>query len=219
MSHKVHPKVIKIKGIEDWLSRGFYHRRLPQYLEEDFKIRQALENKLKTASVEDIIIERSQTSLKIIIKTARPALVIGRGGTGVEALSKEIDNLLAKLRKAKKAPKQEVKIEVLELKNPWASAQLVGQWVAQQLEKKVPYRRALKMAISKVRENKEIKGVRIEVAGRLNGIEIARREWLKEGRLPRQTMRSMIDYGFCEARCAYGVIGVKVWLYKGEQFD
>jgi len=104
------------------------------------------------------------------------------------------------------------------VKNPWLSASLTSQWVAGQIEKMVPFRRVLKMAISKSIEQKEIKGVKIEVSGRLNGVEISRREWLKEGRLPRQTLRSVIDYGFSQAYCTYGVIGVKVWLYKGESF-
>lgn len=209
MSQKVHPKAFKIKEIKDWLSRGFYQQNFPQYLEEDFKIRKFLNKKLKNASVEEIEIERSQTVLKVIIKTARPALVIGRGGKGVEELKKELDSLVGR---------QEVKIEILEIKNPWTSAKLTSQWIAQQIEKRVPYRRVLKMSLSKVGEQKEIKGVRVQVAGRLNGIEISRREWLGKGRLPRQTLRAIIDYGFSEAHCTYGVIGVKVWLYKGDKF-
>ena len=113
----------------------------------------------------------------------------------------------------------DIKIEILEVKNPWVSASLISQWVAGQLEKMVPFRRVLKMAISKARENKEVQGIRVEVAGRLNGVEIARTEWLKEGRLPRQTLRAIIDYGFAEAHCTYGVIGVKVWVYKGDRFN
>lgn len=210
MSHKVHPKVFRIRGIKDWLSRGFYDKNFPQYLKEDFIIRKFLGEKLSQAAVQGIEIERSATKLKVIIKTARPALVIGRGGKGVEELKKEIEKQLRG---------KEVRLEILEVRAPWASAELVGQWVVGQIEKMVPYRRVLKMALSKVMEQKEVKGARIQVSGRLNGIEISRTEWLQEGRLPRQNLRAEIDYSFCEAYCTYGVIGVKVWLYKGEKFD
>ena len=178
-----------------------------------------MNKKLKQASVESIEIERSQTELKVIIKTARPALVIGRGGKGIEDLKKALDEIVAVLRERVGQPIPNIKIDILELRNPWVSAQLVSQWMAQQIEKMVPFRRVLKMALSKVNEQKEIKGVKIQVAGRLNGVEISRTEWLKEGQLPRQTLRAVIDYGFTEANCTYGVIGIKTWLYKGEKFD
>jgi len=222
MSHKVHPKIIKVKGIDDWLSRGFYHKNFPQYLEEDFKVREFLKEKLAKALVEDIEIERGRTSLKVIIKTARPALVIGRGGKGVEELIHQLKKLLKDVyesRKGRTRQTGDIKIEVLEVKNPWASAELTAQWVAGQIEKMVPFRRVLKMAVAKAKGQKEVKGVKVEVSGRLNGIEIARTEWLKEGRMPRQTFRSIIDYSFTEAYCKYGVIGVKVWIYKGERFE
>ncbi len=218
MSQKTHPKILKIKETKDWLSRGFYHKSFPQYLEEDFRIRKFLEKKLPQISVGAIEIERGPTLLKIIIKTARPALIIGRGGKGVEELKNNLEAMLKRKKKDSSYPKRDIKIEILEIKNPWSSASLVSQWVAGQLEKMVPYRRALKMALSKVMEQKDAKGAKIEVAGRLNGIEIARTEWLKEGKLPRQNFRAIIDYGFSEAYCTYGVIGVKVWIYKGEQF-
>ena len=222
MSHKTHPKILQLRGIKDWLSRGYYGKKFPQYLEEDFRIREFLKKKLPQAAVESIEIEREKTSLKVVIKTARPALVIGRGGVGVEELRKEIEKILAKSKRGEKqdvSSKKEIKIEVVEVKNPWTSASLVSQWVATQLEKRVPYRRCLKMALSRVMEQKEVRGAKIMVSGRLNGIEIARTEWLQRGNLPRQTVRSVIDYGFSQAFCTYGVIGVKVWLYKGEKFE
>lgn len=219
MSQKTNPKVLRLKEIKDWLSRGFYQKNFPQYLEEDFQIRKFLGEKLRQASVEVVEIERTATLLKIIIKTARPALVIGRGGKGVEELKKDLEKSLQKIKQDAKAPKHDIKIEILEVKNPWTSASLISQWVAGQIERMVPYRRTIKMALSKTKEQKEIKGVRIEVAGRLNGIEISRTEWLQEGRLPRQNMRAIIEYGFSQAYCTYGVIGVKVWLYKGDKFD
>jgi len=220
MSHKVHPKVFKIKEIGDWLSRGFYSRNFPTYLEEDYYVRRFLQEKLPSGTVEDIELERGAISLKIIIKTARPALIIGRGGRGVEEMKVELEKHLNKIKtpNMKKVARRDIKIEILEVKSPWSSASLISQWVAGQLEKMVPFRRTLKMAISKTIEQKEVQGVKIEVSGRLNGVEISRREWMKEGRLPRQTLRAIVDYGFHQAYCAYGVIGVKVWIYKGDKF-
>ena len=219
MSHKVHPKAFKAREINDWLSRGFYKKNFPLYLEEDFRIRELLEKKLPQGIVQEIETERTATILKVIIKTSRPALIIGRGCKGVEELKSGINKAVAGLRNQRKSARQDVKIEILEVKNPWLSASLTAQWVAGQIEKMVPFRRVLKMAISKTIEQKEIKGVKVEVSGRLNGVEISRREWLKEGKLPRQTFRAVIDYGFSQAYCTYGVIGVKVWIYKGERFN
>jgi len=219
MTHKTHPKILKIKEVKDWLSRGFYQKNFPQFLKEDFHIRKFLRKKLPQGAIEAIEIERTPTQLKVFIKTARPALVIGRGGKGVEELKKELENLLSRIKNKSSRTSQELKIEILEVKNPWSSASLVSQWVGAQLEKMVPYRRALKMALQRVMEQKEVKGAKIEVSGRLNGIEIARTEWLKRGKLPRQTFRSNIDYGFSEAYCTYGVIGIKVWIYKGEKVE
>ena len=218
MSHRSHPKILKIKGIKDWLSRGFYKDNFPKLLEEDFKIRKFLAKRLPEGAVESIEIERSPSVLKILIKTARPALVIGRGGKGVENLQKGLIKIIPK-GKLDNESKKDVKIEIIEVRNPWTSASLISQWVAGQLEKRVPYRRVLKMALSRTMEQKEIKGAKIQVSGRLNGIEISRTEWLKEGNLPRGTFRSNLEYGFSEAKCTYGVLGVKVWLYKGEKFD
>jgi len=217
MSHKVHPKIFKVKEIKDWQSRGFYDKNLPLFLEEDFRIRKHLKKKLPQGAVSAIEIERTQTVLKVIIKTSRPALIIGRGGKGVAELKQDLERILAKIRGKDKT--SEVKIEILEIRNPWVSASLVAQWIAGQLEKKVPFRRSLKMAMSKVMENKEVKGARLQVAGRLNGVDISRTEWIKQGNLPRQNLRAQIDYGFHEAYCTYGVIGIKAWLYKGEKFE
>ncbi len=249
MTHKVHPKAYRIKGTTDWNSRGFY-KEAAKSLEEDFKIRKFLENKLKKTGIEKIEIERFSNKLNIIIFSSRPGIIIGRGGEGVENLKKELLKKVFKIRvgkggeisskrvqdnslttselKSKKRKKQSaldnvserkgVRIEIREIKNPWISASLCAQWVAQQIEKRVNHRRVLKQAISKSLMNKEVKGVRIDVSGRLNGVEIARREWLRKGQLPLQTIRADIDYAKAEAHCSYGVIGVKVWIYKGEKF-
>ncbi len=218
MSHKVHPKILKVREIKDWLSRGFYEKGFRYNLQEDYLIRSFLSKKLSQAAVESIEIERGRTSLKVIIKTARPALVIGRGGQEVEKLKQGIDKILQQVKNPKQEEKRDIKIEILEVKSPWSSAPLVAQWIAGQIEKMVPFRRAIKMALSKLMEQKDVQGVRVQVAGRLNGSEIARTEWLQEGRLPRQNLRAVIDYALEEARCTYGTIGVKVWIYKGDKF-
>ena len=219
MSHKVHPKILKIKEIKDWLSRGFYEKNFRQNLQEDYLLRTFLGKKLAQASVESLEIERGRSTLKIIIKTARPALVIGRGGQEVEKLKQSIDKILYDIRPVSHSQERmAVKIEILEVRNPWDSAPLVGQWMAGQIEKMVPFRRVMKMAIGKLKEQKGVQGARLEVSGRLNGAEISRTEWLLEGKMPRQNLRAIIDYSLQEARCAYGTIGIKVWIYRGEKF-
>lgn len=215
MSHKVHPKSFRLKDASDWDSRWFSPKRLRDYLEEDFIIREFLTKKLKDSSVQNIEIERSPGKVIIIINSARPGFIIGRGGRGAEDLKKVLE---VKLPKPKEA-KREIKIEIREINNPWTSASLAGQWIAQQIEKRVAHRRAMKQALEKIMANKEVKGARLELSGRLGGNEIARREWLKKGRMPRQTLRAIIDYALVEALCTYGIIGIKVWIYKGEKFE
>jgi len=219
MSHKVNPKSYRIRGMEDWNVRGFYDKKMSQYLREDFLIKKLLHKKLAEAMIANIKIERSLNKILIIIESARPGLIIGRGGQGAEALKKAIEKIRKQEGFDKAHSVSELKIEIKEVKNPWTTSQLIAKMVAQQIERRIPFRQVLKKTISRVMSNKEIKGIRIEVAGRLNGIEIARREWLSEGRLPRSTIRADIDYGFDEALCTYGKIGIKVWLYKGEKFE
>jgi small subunit ribosomal protein S3 len=217
MAHKVHPKSFRIKGTEDWNIRGFYGKKMPQYLEEDFLIKDFLRKKLKDASVANIEIEHSANKLNIIIDTARPGLIIGRGGAGADVLKTEVENKIK--RKLKNFSKREIKIEIREVKNPWISSALVAQMAAQQIEKRIPFRQVIKKSIERVMTNREVKGIRMEMAGRLNGIEIARREWLSQGQMPRNTLRADIDYAQDEAHCTYGKIGIKVWIYKGEKFE
>jgi len=215
MSHKVHPKSFRLRNSQDWSSRWLSKKKTSEYLEEDFKIREFLTKKLKDCAVENIEIERFPGKVNIIINSARPGLIIGRGGKGAEDLKKEIERVIP----SKKVERRELRIEIREVRNVWASASLSAQWVAQQLERRMPHRRIIKQALEKIMANKEVQGARIDVSGRLGGNEIARREWLKKGRLPRQTLRAVIDYHQAEAFCSYGVIGVKVWIYKGEKFE
>jgi len=219
MAHKVHQKIFRIKEINDWDSRGFYEKKFPQYLEEDFMIRSFLDEKLKKVGIEKIEIERFPNKTNIIISTMKPGFIIGRGGKGIEDLRKQLEDYLFKNKNKKfQDSKRELKLEIREIKNPWSSANLTAQWVAQQIEKRMPYRKVLKQTLAKVTPVKEVKGCRIAVAGRLNGTEIARDEWMQEGQMPRQSLRADIDYANVEALCTYGKIGVKVWIYKGEKF-
>lgn len=214
MSHKVHPKSYRLRDLADWESRWFDKKKMAQYLEEDFRIREVIQKKIGKLGIEEIKIERFPGKLNVIIPSGRPGLIIGRAGSGIEELKRELEK---KVFKGKQ--KKELKLEVKEIRNVWASAALSAQWVAQQLERRVRHRKVLKQGMSKIIVAKGVEGARIEVAGRLGGAEIARREWQQQGRLPRQTLRADIDYAQERAQCSYGTIGVKVWIYKGEKFD
>ena len=215
MTHKVHPKSFRLKEINDWNSRGFYKKKFPEYLEQDFNIREFLTSKLEKIGIEKIEIERFPEKINIIIFSPRPGLIIGRGGEGIEQIKKILERKIFRAGSSKLG----IKLDVREVRDSWSSATLAAQYIAQQIERRMPPRRVLKQALDKITICKNVEGARIEVAGRLNGAEIARREWLKKGLLPRQTIRANIDYAQAKAFCSYGVIGVKVWIYKGERFD
>lgn len=210
MAFKVHPKAFRIERNKDWNSRWLNEKKLPKLLEEDFKIREFLKKKLKDCSVEKIIIERFPGQIKVIIFTSRPGLIIGRRGEGVGLLRQVLENKILK-------KKGVLKLEIKAVKNVWSSAPLTAQWIAKQIEKRVRYRRVLKSALSRIITSKEVKGARVQIQGRLNGTMIARRDGLQKGQLPRQKIRAIIDYGTARAFCTYGVVGVKVWIYKGEK--
>jgi small subunit ribosomal protein S3 len=212
MAHRVHPKAFRIRETQNWNSRGFYQKEYASYLEEDFQIRKLIEKKFEKMAVEKVEIERSPSKVSIIISSIRPGLIIGRGGEGIENLKKEIEEKIVK-------GKKEVKIEVKETKDPWSSASTVAQWMASQIEKRTPYRRVLKQALERIMSRKGVKGAKVQVSGRLDGVEIARTEWLKKGQLPRQTLRADIDYGTSRALCRYGIIGIRVWIFKGEKYE
>ena len=215
MTHKVNPKIFRTSSNKDWDSRWIGGKKYSKYLEEDFKIREFIEDKLRDAGIEKVEIERFPDKINVVISTSRPGLVIGRGGEGVDQLRKVISSKVLKDSKGKK----KLKLEIKGIRDHWTSANLAGQWIARQIEQRVPFRRVMKRALGKITSHRNIKGARIQVSGRLNGAEIARTEWLREGKLPRQTLRANIDYAQNRARCSYGTIGVKVWLYKGEEFD
>jgi small subunit ribosomal protein S3 len=216
MSHKVHPKSYRLRRLNDWDSRWLDKNKSFRYLEEDFKIRQFLNKEIGKFGLERIEIERFSGKLNVIITTAKPGLIIGRGGSGVEELKKKLERKV--LKDTAKKTKKEVRIEIKEVKDVWASATLTAQNIAQQIEKRIKFRRVLKQSLEKIMFSKQVKGARIEISGRLDGAEIARREWLQKGRLPRQTLRADIDFAQVEAYCVYGTIGIKVWIYKGDKF-
>lgn len=185
-------------------------------------IRRLVEKEIKTAGVVSIDIERDASqSYKVIIKAARPGLIIGRGGQGIEDLSKKIKKVLESVlrKRGDNKPKVALSLNVEELKRSEISAQYVAQSIAWDLERRMPYRRSMKKTIENAMQNEEVKGIKIRVAGRLNGADIARAEMLAQGKLPLQTLRANIDYGQATAVTTYGAIGVKVWVYKGLVFD
>lgn len=200
--------------VTNWKSRWLDRRRYQQYLEEDYTIREYLLKKLDRISIYRIEIERFSHKISVIIYTSRPGLLIGRGGAGAEELKRDIENLILRLS----GTKPEIRIEVQEVKNPQTHARLAALGVADQLERRRPFRRVLKRTIETISSHKDVRGIKIMIAGRLNGAEMARREWLSWGALPLQNLRANIDYDHVMARTAWGAIGVKVWIYKGEVF-
>lgn len=217
MTHVAHPYVQRIGVNRDWKSRWFASDPLKfrEYLRTDAAIRKLLEKRLKGMSVDTVEIERNQKSLRIIIKTARPGLVIGRSGEGATKLKHDIDMLL---RTMKLTDKPEIKLDIEEIRSPESSANIVGQMIAEGLEKRLTFRRVMKQTIEKVIANRDVEGVRIILSGRLGGADMARREELKKGRIPLQTLRADIDFARVTARLPYGAIGIKVWIYRGQVF-
>ncbi len=216
MTHKVHPKIFRIGITKGWDSKGFYEKNFSSFLKEDYAIRRLLRSLLREMGVEKIEIERSMDEVGVIVYSARPGLIIGRGGEGVKTLKEKLEK---EVNRISKSEKKKVRLEIREVKDPWLSATLAAQDIARQLERRLPYRKVVKQALHKISMHKEVKGVRIQVSGRLNGIEIARSEYFQQGQLKRETLRGDIDYGFEMARCPFGAIGVKVFIYKGEKFD
>lgn len=209
MGQKVHPIGMRLGYIRDWNSRWYANsKNYPALLHQDLEVRDFLKKRLAHASVSRIQINRAANNAQITIYTARPGLIIGKKGEDIDRLRREIGAKLG-------IPLQ---INVEEIRKPELDAQLVAEGVAQQLEKRIMFRRAMKRAVQNtMRLGAE--GIKINVAGRLNGAEIARSEWYREGRVPLHTLRADIDYGFAEAHTTYGVIGVKVWIFKGEVFE
>jgi small subunit ribosomal protein S3 len=209
MGQKVHPIGIRLGIIKDWTSTWYADsKQYADYLNTDLKVRAFLRKRLATASVSRIQIERPARTARITIHSARPGIVIGKKGEDIEVLRKEVSDMMG-------VP---VHINVEEIRKPELDAQLVAESVTQQLERRIMFRRAMKRAVTNTMRL-GAQGIKINVAGRLGGTEIARTEWYREGRVPLHTLRADIDYGFAEAHTPSGVIGVKVWIFKGEVFD
>jgi small subunit ribosomal protein S3 len=212
MGQKVNPIGIRLGITRDWSSRWYADTKdYPGLVASDFKVRGFLKKKLKDASVSRIQIERPARKAQITIHTARPGIVIGKKGEDIERLRVQAAGLL-------ELPVHDVRLNIAEVRKPELDAQLVAEGIAQQLERRVMFRRAMKRAVTNTMRL-GAQGIKVKVGGRLNGAEIARSEWYREGRVPLHTFRADIDYGFAEASTTYGVIGVKVWIFKGEVFD
>ena len=212
MGQKVHPTGIRLGIVKDWTSKWYADSKdFPKHVRADHELRTHIKKKLKDASVSKISIERPSKKVNITIHTARPGIVIGKKGEDIEKLRHEVSQMIGMLI-------QDVRINISEVRKPELDAQLVAEGIAQQLERRVMFRRAMKRAVTNtMRVGAE--GVKVKVGGRLNGAEIARSEWYREGRVPLHTLRADIDYGLAEAQTTYGVIGVKVWIFKGEIFE
>jgi len=209
MGQKVHPTGIRLGIVKDWTSKWYAESgSYADNLYTDLKVREFLRKKLAQASVSRIQIERPARNAHITICTARPGMVIGKKGEDIESLRKEVTTMMG-------IP---VHINIEEIRKPELDAQLVAESIAQQLERRIMYRRAMKRAVTNTMRI-GAQGIKVNVAGRLNGAEIARREWYREGRVPLHTLRADIDYGFAEAHTTSGVIGIKVWIFKGEVFE
>ena len=205
MGQKVHPESMRVGYIHDWQSNWFNERHFAEFLREDIQIREHIIRKLAHAGLSDITIKKDTNEVEVNIRTARPGIVIGKSGSEVDALRKDLHRITGK----------QIKVNILEIKRPELDAKLVAQSIAEQLQNRVAFRRAMKRALTSAMRS-GAKGVKVQVSGRLGGAEMARTEAYSDGRVPLHTMRADIDYGFYEARTTFGRIGVKCWINKGE---
>jgi len=206
MGQKVNPHGLRVGVIKDWGSRWYAEKEFADYLIEDQKIRKFLKKKLYNAGISKIDIERASDRVKVIVYTAKPGVVIGKGGAEIEKIKTEVQKLT----------QNKLVIDIKEVKRPDDDAQLVAENVAQQLENRVSFRRAMKSCMSRTMKSNFVQGIKVSCSGRLGGADMARTESYNEGTIPLQTLRADIDYGFAEADTTYGKVGVKVWIYKGE---
>jgi small subunit ribosomal protein S3 len=212
MGQKVNPIGIRLGITRDWVSKWYASKKqFPMHVHTDFRVREFLSKRLAEASTSRIHLERAAKKVNITIQTARPGIVIGKKGEDIEKLRQETAKLLG-------MSVSDVRLNIAEIRKPELDAKLVADSIAQQIEKRVMFRRAMKRAVMSTMRSGAL-GVKVRVSGRLNGAEIARTEWYREGRIPLHTFRADIDYGLAEAQTTYGVIGIKVWIFKGEVFD
>ncbi len=217
MSHTVHPYSHRLVTLRDWRSRWFAKgQKYRDFLKNDILIRDFLEKKLRGKYVASIDFERDQKSTKIIIRSSRPGFIIGKTGEGTAELTKAV---IKEMKRKNIAVAPDFSIEVVEVKNPDADAMIVAQQVAEGLERRLPFRRVMKQMLDKVMYDRNVKGAKIVLAGRLGGNEMARREEVKRGGIPLQFIRGDVDYATYRANLPYGVIGIKVWIYKGDSLE
>lgn len=209
MGHKIHPTGFRLGVTQDHRSRWFADpSRYPALLQEDRKIREYVERTLNNAGISQVRIERKADQIDLEVQTARPGVVVGRGGSGIEALRAGLQGVLG-------SRDRQIRINVLEVARVDADATLIAEYIVQQLERRVSFRRVVRHAIQRA-QRAGVEGIKIQVAGRLNGAEIARTEWTREGRVPLHTLRADIDYSYRTARTIYGILGIKVWVFRGE---
>lgn len=209
MGQKIHPIGFRLGTTQEHRSRWYADRnRYSELLQEDFEIRKYVFKTLSNAGISQIRIERKADQIDLEVRTARPGVVVGRGGTGIESLRTGLQDLLGNSNR-------QIRINVVEVAKVDADATLIGEYIAQQLERRVSFRRVVRQAITRA-QKAGVEGIKVQVSGRLNGAEIARTEWTREGRVPLHTLRADIDYAYCTAKTIYGILGVKVWIFKGE---
>ncbi len=217
MSHTVHPYAHRLGIIRDWKSRWFASGKdYPTLLKADVILREYLATRLRGMYLADVQIERGEKTLRVVLRTSRPGLIIGRSGEGSEKLRKDISSLFAK--KKLNMPKS-FKLDIEEVRSPESNAAIVASMIAEALEKRMPFRRVMKQTVDKVMANRDVEGVRVVLSGRLGGTDIARTEYTKKGRVPLQTFRADIDFAREKAHLPYGDLGIKVWIYRGEVFS
>lgn len=209
MGQKIHPTGFRLGIIQEHRSRWYSDtKRYPDLLQEDYKIRKFVQKNLNSAGISEVRVERKADQIDLEVRTARPGVVVGRGGTGIESLR-------AGLQKELGGTDRQIRINVVEVARVDADAALIAEYIAQQLERRVSFRRVVRQAIQRA-QRAGIEGIKVQVSGRLNGAEIARPEWTREGRVPLHTLRADIDYAYCTAQTIYGTLGIKVWVFKGE---
>jgi small subunit ribosomal protein S3 len=220
MARKIRPNSLRLGTTKKWQNRWFLKKNLNYLLEEDYLIRQEILKRILKAGVAGVEIERVGNNCKIFIKAAKPGLIIGRGGKGIDDLKKSVETVIADFRRRRKIKDMpELNLNIEELKRTEISAQVEAQNIAFDLERRLRFRRVLKQHLDAIMQNKTAKGAKIYLAGRLDGAEIARKEWLAKGQMPLTNLRADIDYGEATAFTTYGTIGIKVWIYKGEIFE
>ena len=208
MGQKVHPLGFRLRITQDHRSTWFASQKTyPLIIEEDHKIRKYITREFSTAGISKVEIRRRSEQVEIEIHTSRPGIIVGRSGSGIDKIKEDLQKVLKH--------STQIRVNVTELQNMDADANLIGEFIAEQLEKRIPFRRATRQAIQKA-QKANAQGIKVQVSGRLNGAEIARSEWVREGRVPLQTLRADIDYATKEANTTYGILGIKVWVFKGE---